>query len=895
MQCNRGALANRARRWYIVIVCLVVGVTIAQAQVSSPGWQWAQAGVTSGPFGSSNFLRASAVDGQGNVYVAGSFAGTVVWAGQTQSSLGNGLDTYLLKYNSTGQLLWARQSECQGQDGAIALAVDSVGNAYVTGYYEWNAIQFGSLSPLRSARGSSQTTTFVVKYDANGSAVQAWQPGGEANSRVRKIALDTKGHLYLAGTFDEGWPLSVGSTTLKVGVGKGEEWFVAKYTTSGLPVWAEQSMSVPFGSVPFGNPEDITGLVVDKQGSLWLAGNTKIARSFGTVLLQSAGSDSYLLKISATGRAEWGWTMGSAGEDTALGLALDFAGNTYVAGVYQQTMRVGTTTLTAPRAGVYTYLARFDPRGHPRWARQLTGTGITVAVGAGTDACGGIYLNGLFDATTTIGTRTLTSAGSTDVFTACFDSLGALTWAMRGGGLAMDRTQTMTVAPNGTIICGGDYLGGAAQWGTTILPFVPGNSHVWVGQIVPACAPLPDLAAGPNQTVCAGSQVSIGGQPLPAGMRYEWTVSPVLPGFPATTTTVQAQVPLTNAAPTYTFVLTGITPAGCRFQDTVEVHVTAPGRPLVTDEARCQPGPLTLRASGAPAGGRYRWYTTAAGGNPVLEETAGTFTTPSLNVTTQYYVTVVTPANCEGPRQPVAAIVYNLPVAVAGADQQVCSGQTVQLGGKASEPGVRYQWLPATGLSDATAAQPILRPINLGIQPTEVHYTLQATSSQGCTTTDTIRVRVWPIPPAPTITRAGKILTSNATAGNQWLLNDRIITGANTPAIIAAAEGRYTVMVRTPAGCLSEASVLIEVPLSELLPNIITPNGDGRNDIFPVHSLSSAEWNITIFSRWGRQLYQKTSYQDDWGGEGVSDGLYYYLLHCPATNQWVKGWVQVVR
>lgn len=73
-----------------------------------------------------------------------------------------------------------------------------------------------------------------------------------------------------------------------------------------------------------------------------------------------------------------------------------------------------------------------------------------------------------------------------------------------------------------------------------------------------------------------------------------------------------------------------------------------PAAPTVTGTSvPCGPGSVTLTASGAPAGGSYRWYTVPTGGTAIANETGSTYTTPSLSATTIYYVSTVSSAGCE--------------------------------------------------------------------------------------------------------------------------------------------------------------------------------------------------------------------------------------------------------
>ena len=78
------------------------------------------------------------------------------------------------------------------------------------------------------------------------------------------------------------------------------------------------------------------------------------------------------------------------------------------------------------------------------------------------------------------------------------------------------------------------------------------------------------------------------------------------------------------------------------------------------------------------------------------------------------------------------------------------------------------------------------------------------------------------------------------------------------------------------------------------LPNIITPNGDGRNDAFAISDLPPGAWQLHIYSRWGRLVYQTENYQSNWSAEGLAAGLYYYQLKTTGQMPYQR-WVEVVR
>ncbi|RYF46892.1 MAG: gliding motility-associated C-terminal domain-containing protein, partial [Cytophagaceae bacterium] len=74
------------------------------------------------------------------------------------------------------------------------------------------------------------------------------------------------------------------------------------------------------------------------------------------------------------------------------------------------------------------------------------------------------------------------------------------------------------------------------------------------------------------------------------------------------------------------------------------------------------------------------------------------------------------------------------------------------------------------------------------------------------------------------------------------------------------------------------------------IPNVITPNGDGKNDSFKIIGLSAyPESTLMIYNRWGNEVWHSTgiSYRDQWTGEGLNEGTYYYVLKIKdKTGNW---------
>ena len=103
------------------------------------------------------------------------------------------------------------------------------------------------------------------------------------------------------------------------------------------------------------------------------------------------------------------------------------------------------------------------------------------------------------------------------------------------------------------------------------------------------------------------------------------------------------------------------------------------------------------------------------------------------------------------------------------------------------------------------------------------------------------------------------------------------------PIITLDKTQKIRVTVRNQAGCFGSDSIemIVIQPLSEILPNAITPNGDGLNDVFKTNDYFEL-LDLKIFNRWGQKVYSSNGSQEGWdgtfAGENVPAGVYVYII-----------------
>jgi hypothetical protein len=213
--------------------------------------------------GTANYARGIATDIFGNVFIAGTYYGSVMIFDTVvinNSNPGN-TDVYVAKYNSSGNILWAKTEGGIDQEEGFCIRTDSYGNAFVSGIYSPGSV-FSSVNlPGRGA--------FLVKYDYNGNFL--WVKTVLANCVnvsciLRDLDVDDFGNEYITGYFS-GCSITLDTTTLlnnpNVYTNSPDAVFLAKYNNNGNLLWADKGIGYGAG----------TSIVANKTGGVYLTGS----------------------------------------------------------------------------------------------------------------------------------------------------------------------------------------------------------------------------------------------------------------------------------------------------------------------------------------------------------------------------------------------------------------------------------------------------------------------------------------------------------------------------------------------------------------------------------------------------------------------------------------------
>jgi len=204
------------------------GSDIFIAKLDSNGsWLWAKK--AGSPY--SEYGYAIATDDSGNSYVTGYFQDTAAFGTTSLTSSGNN-DIFIAKLDNNGNFLWAKKAGGTGYECSKAIATDSGGNSFVTGYFEGTAT-LGMIS-LTSC---GDKDIFITKLDTNGNYLWAKQAGSTLLDCGKAIAFDSSGNSYVMGFFQGTG--NFGPTSL---ISNGDyDIFIAKLSSDGVFVADELS------------------------------------------------------------------------------------------------------------------------------------------------------------------------------------------------------------------------------------------------------------------------------------------------------------------------------------------------------------------------------------------------------------------------------------------------------------------------------------------------------------------------------------------------------------------------------------------------------------------------------------------------------------------------------
>jgi uncharacterized delta-60 repeat protein len=792
-------------RFPLLLFSLVLS-TIATAQINE---QWIARYTSAG----NNIDRAKAmvVDASGNSFVVGT------------SWNGTNFDIVTLAFDAAGNQLWATpyNGTGNGYDEARAIATDASGNVYVTGY---------------SAGPSANYDVVTIMY--NNSGVQQWATrfngSGNAFDEGYDIAVDASGFVYVTGSVTGG---SSGANCVTI-----------KYNNAGVQQWATTYSNATT------NTEAGYSIAIDGSGNTYITG----------VSYANATNDHDIvtIKYNAAGTQQWASRYNGPGSvfDAANDIVLDASGNVYVCGYGRDV--TGTTN--------YSYVTlKYNNAGAQQWVSLYAGAGsdLDVANALCLTPAGNVAVTGR-----SVGT-TSTAENCTTIL---YDGVnGATIWerTFDGGAIQYDEgTAIAADSSNRIFVTGYSYATGTNHNFLTIKYEAngdtswivkyngPGNNSdqaysLSIGQTAEFYVAGMSRGAGTNEdyavvkycqltalispdtTICLGASTQLGAASSYGTIDSVW--------WTPTSGLNQSNIanPIANPTTTTSYVLHLRNQYGCVDLDTVVVTVVPLPGPQISSNGPtnfCIGDSVTLTANDTTSGGSsYLWNT----GD----------TTQSITVNTQgtYTVTITNSSTCSS-QSTQTVNVYGLPLIATANDTAFCTSTSIQL---CATGGVSYAWTPAFGVSDTTIACPTFGPTST------TTYIVFGTDANGCTSSDTFNLSLYPLPSVPVISQNIGVLTSTPAITYQWYYNSNPIAGATNQSYTPTQNGQYYVVITDANGCsaFSSTFTMSDVGVFEngnALMVQLFPNPNNGNFVIET-SQPVLKGQLEIYSLEGRIVFTK--------------------------------------
>jgi len=348
-----------------------------------------------------------ALDNVGNVYITGES-----WGPNTY------VDYATIKYDSNGNEIWVAlyDGPATHDDFGYAMAIDGNDNLYVTG---------------ESYGPNAQEDYLTIKYDPNGNKIWEARYDGTAEEgwmtdTAHAVAVDDSGNVYVTG---ESW----GQETHR-------DYATVKYNTNGNQLWVAR-----YNGLYTDSYDEARCIAIDEIGNVYVTG--------------SSGSDSATIKYDTNGNELWVKRDGPSGS-VNMAMAVDSYSNVYV---------------TGSSGGDYATV-KYDSNGNELWATSYNGPGnsddypyaITV------DSLGNAYVTG----------SSYGSGTSRDIATIKYDPNGNELWVVRYDGPAndYDYAQAMTIDDNNNIYVSGYSAGLGTNSDYATIKYDQDGNELWVAR-----------------------------------------------------------------------------------------------------------------------------------------------------------------------------------------------------------------------------------------------------------------------------------------------------------------------------------------------------------------------------------------------------------------------------
>lgn len=405
---------------------------------------------------------ALAVDGQGNLIVAGLHVGSVDFGGGLlQNSDAATFDVFVAKFDSDGQHVWSKRFGDAEQQTVASVAAGPNSGIAIAGRFQ-GQMDFGG-GQLHQA--SSPGSVYLARFASDGTPNWSRAFTGFTPLDEPRVAIDpATDDLIVAGHFRGTVDFGLGNVTST----GSEDVFLAAFDASGATRWHALIASDGTDHDP-GHPK-VIGLHVGSDGGAVLGGNFDYPLHVGAETLEPVGqADIYVAKFDASGSAAWARHFAAADVPVAAQLisclALTQADEPVLCGLYTAALSFGGDLLPLSAPGnLDVALAKLTPAGDHAWSYGYAGGPIspdeaTYLTGAAVDEQDNVIAAGVLAHPVDFGSGPLLSAGGMDALLVKLSGAGQHIYSKRFGDAGHQVVSGVGVDPDGNVILAGLFQG----------------------------------------------------------------------------------------------------------------------------------------------------------------------------------------------------------------------------------------------------------------------------------------------------------------------------------------------------------------------------------------------------------------------------------------------------
>jgi len=384
-------------------------------------------------------------DNAGYVYVCGMI--------EYEADFGNGVilesagihDIFIAKYDTSGNLIWARRAGGRGGDKAQSITLDGQGYLYIAGEFE-DTTYWGSI--MKIAVGTNSNNVFVARYDTSGNVQWVQSLGTEDpwHTRGYGVTTDAQSNVYVAGG-------TMGNTYYN-----GNFLFTSAGDYDGIIFSFDKFGNYRWARRMGGTDSDKARRIISDQGSsIYVTGYFSNTANFsGTTLSTRGHTDVFLAKYDTAGSLLWVTQAGDTGFDRAWDIDINVNGQILIAG--DESRGLFDAHIASCQGQTDAFVAGYDTSGNNLWVVAGGGGEDDEGRGVSHDASGNVYLVGDYGGSAIFPPVTYTGNHYAEPFFASYTPDGsALRWVRNGSGPSNDRGVGIGLDNAGNIYACGNF------------------------------------------------------------------------------------------------------------------------------------------------------------------------------------------------------------------------------------------------------------------------------------------------------------------------------------------------------------------------------------------------------------------------------------------------------